>query len=344
MNDQEDFGDERKPGGPAGSDDVARLLRAAGPRPAVAGERSARVRAAVHEHWRYSVAARRRTRRFAFAAAVPLAAAMVWAVLVATGVWETMRVTPPSTAIATMERSEGPVAWPGRTPPAAGAPLQPGTSVETGASGRVALRLRNGASVRLDAGTRARLLPEALVRLDRGGVYVDTGGDGANRSVTVRTPLGTVRDIGTQFQVRASADEVRLSVRRGAAVLEHRGASHDAPSGTALTLGGDGLVTRRAVTSSDPEWDWVQDAAPPFSIEGRVLENYLDWIESETGLRIGYADPSILVDATTVVLHGSVEGLRPDETLDAVLPTCGLRHRVDGEMLIIERAEPGARD
>ncbi|MGH2652164.1 MAG: hypothetical protein ACRDHK_13260, partial [Actinomycetota bacterium] len=94
---------------------------------------------------------------------------------------------------------------------------------------------------------------------------------------------------------------------------------------------------------SAPDWDWIQQAAPSFALEGHRLKEYLGWIERETGLRIRYADPSIPAEAAVVVLHGSVEGLRPDETLQAVLPACGLRHRTGGGFVIIERAGSGAR-
>jgi hypothetical protein len=103
-------------------------------------------------------------------------------------------------------------------------------------------------------------------------------------------------------------------------------------------MAADGRVTSRPVAPSAPDWDWILEAAPSFALEGRRLGDYLDWIARETGLRMTYADPSILADRAAVVLHGSVEGLRPDETLRAVLPTCGLRHRIDGGLVIIERA------
>jgi hypothetical protein len=36
-----------------------------------------------------------------------------------------------------------------------------------------------------------------------------------------------------------------------------------------------------------------------------------------------------------VILHGSVEGMTPEEALAAVLPTCGLEFEIDGDSLII---------
>ena len=323
-------------------DVVVRLLRAAGARPAVPPERAGRVWAAVHQHWRNAVPVRRRSRWPGWIA-VPLAVAGAWVFLVASGVWERIQpALPPSVSVGILERSEGTVSWPDLAPPAIGAALAAETTLETGGDGRVALRLGGGASVRFDVGGRARLLSATEVHLERGAVYVDTGS--AHRSgaaVVIDTDLGPVRDLGTQFQVRVEGDAVRVSVREGIVSLEHRGRSHDAASGTQLTVRGAGEVSRRPVPASGTEWDWIQEATPPFDLEGRRLGEYLDWVGRETGLRIEPANAAIVADRLVIILHGSIAGLRPDETLDAVLPTCGLRHRLVDGTVIIERVATG---
>jgi len=323
-------------------DVIVRLLRAAGARPAVPPERAGRVRAAVHQHWRNAVPVRRRSRWTGWIA-VPLAVAAAWVFLVASGVWERIQPSlPPSAPVGILERSEGAVSWPDQASPAIGAVLAPGTVLETGADGRVALRLGGGASVRFDVGSRARLLAAAEVRLERGAVYVDAGtARGSGTAVVIGTDLGPVRDLGTQFQVRVEADAVRVSVREGSASLEHRGRAHAAASGTQLTVRGDGEVTRRPVPASGPEWNWIQEATPPFDLEGRRLGEYLDWVGRETGLRIEPAGAAVVADRLVIILHGSIADLRPDETLDAVLPTCGLRHRLVDGTVIIERGATG---
>ena len=342
MSDAGDIRDGAAGGQGAAGDPIARLVRGAGPRPAVPPEREHRVRDAAHAAWRRSISSGRRRRSIAWSA-VPRAAAGVWAVLISPGVRQRLRPAPPG-SIATLERADGSVGWPDRASPSVGAALDAETGIETGADGRVAVRLDGGASVRFDVATRARLVSGTEVLLDRGTLYVDTGADGgAGASVTIRTALGTVRDVGTQFQVRVSDDTVRLSVREGIASLERQGLSHEAPSGMQLTARAGAGVTTHALPPSGPEWDCIQEAAPPFELEGRRLSEYLHWIGRETGLRIDYADPSIPAGAPAIVLHGTVQGLRPDETLEAVLPTCGLRHRLEGGSLIIERVAPTPR-
>lgn len=327
---------------PAG-DEIARLIRAAGPRPGVPAERAERIRNVVHAEWRRTVRGRRVARSLAWGA-LPLAAAAAWALFFAPD-WSRLRPVGPSllARAATLERSEGSVIWADREQPPIGADLPAGTSLETGMDGRAAVRLETGVSVRVDAGTRLRLASTEEVFLDRGAVYLDTGNPPRpGAAVTVRTALGIVRDVGTQFQVRVREGAVQVNVREGAARLERQGTSHEAPSGVELTLRSDGEVTTRNVSPSGPEWDWVLNVAPPFLLEGRRLGEYLDWVERETGLRIEFADPRIAPDASAIVLHGSIEGLRPDETLAAVLPTCGLTHSVQGGAITLYRAPPGS--
>jgi ferric-dicitrate binding protein FerR (iron transport regulator) len=339
MDDRDDV-QGRATGAPPGKGDaVARLLQAAGPRPGVPEERSNRVRSTVHAHWRRTVTARRRAWWVVWIS-VPVAAAAAGVVLIVSGPWKHLLTTPPADApVATLERSQGWVSWVNGPSPVVGAGLDAASALETGMDGRVALHLGGGSSVRVDVRTRLRLISEDEIALERGAVYVDTTGAAASKtSLSVRTVLGTVRDIGTQFQVRASPETVQVSVREGVAVLDHRGRSHRAAAGTRLTMDDDGSVTSGPAPPFGEEWDWVQEAAPSFNLEGRRLGAYLAWIGKETGLRIEYAEPSIAADMSSVLLHGSIEGLRPDETLEAVLPTCGLRHRISAGAIIIERA------
>ena len=79
---------------------------------------------------------------------------------------------------------------------------------------------------------------------------------------------------------------------------------------------------------------------PPLAIEGATLEVFLDWASRESGRSWRFAVPEHSRDARDVILHGSVEGFTVEEALSTVLPSCGLRHRIAGDELLIER-DPG---
>jgi len=309
-------------------DSTARLLRLAGPRPLAPAEDAARVRAAVHDAWR--VATRRRILRRRVAAGVVMLAitGVVSAILV-----RRADVTPAAVEeIAEVDRVDG------AFPSAPGAPLREREWLETGGATRVALRLRDGTSVRVDAASRVQLLTSSAIALAAGGVYIDSGRRSA--AIEVRTRLGTARDIGTQFETRLLDEALQIRVRTGIVELQRAGAEPvHARAGTELTLT-DGNVSRRPIAGHGPEWSWVAALAPSFDIEGRSVGAFLEHVSHEQGWTLRYADAALARDASSIVLHGSVAGLALEEALAAALATSDLTYRVrDGELVVTRRTE-----
>lgn len=304
---------------------VARLIRLAGRRKPVPAARAARVRAVVREEWREVTRSRRRRRSIARLAWFFAAAATVFAALALAGWKAEVGPWAPPPPVGVVEVVDGPS---GLSP---GLELLPGAVIETGPEGRMAIRLRQGHSVRLDRDTLLRIGSNARLALESGAVYADSGpGRAATGSVTVTTRFGSVRDIGTQFEVRVSESATRVRVREGLVEMEHSGGMETARAGTEVEVDGDGNLRRAAVPVGGPEWGWVTAIAPPFDLDGASLSEFLAWVSRETGLRVVYQDASTAAAAPGISLSGSVEGLTPEEALAAVLPTCGLVHRVEG--------------
>lgn len=329
-----------------GADPIAELVRLAGARPTVPRERAARVEAAVHEAWLEATGLRRRRRVATWTAAASLAAAL--ALAVGLGFWQ--RAAPPAPAVATVERVSGRVsggAGSGResdgvAPVVEGAAVAAGASVRTAGDGRVALRLLDGPSLRLDVDTELTLLAADRVRLAAGAVYVDSQG---GRAVTVETPWGEVEERGTQFEVRLlearlPGQAVRVRVREGAVELAAADRSWQAGAGAELLLTAGGELTRGVVPFHGRPWQWVQEIAPTFEIEGRTLGEFLAWVARETGWQVRWREAAKAPQAIANVLHGSVEGLPPEQALAAVLPTCGLAHRLDGGNVVVFAITP----
>jgi hypothetical protein len=193
-----------------------------------------------------------------------------------------------------------------------------------------------GASLRLDRDTRLEALSSSSVWLERGGVYVGSEGPASSAALRIRTREGEVADVGTQFQVRAAARGVQVSVREGHVFVFSRSGRHDARAGTRLDLAG-GDVRRSEAPGHGPDWAWVEYAAPDYDIEGRTLEAFLRWGSRETGLGIRFEDPSLERSLGGTLLHGSIRGLTPSETVEAVLPASGLVGRQRGGTLWIAR-------
>lgn len=329
-------------------DRIGRLLRLAGPRPGAPPETERRVHAAVHEVWRERVRWRRRRRVLVRGGLAMAAAASVIAVLGAL-YWPLFERAPAYEGpVATVEAISGPVrTWsPDARLGTPGAPLRVGDTVvagavvDTGVLGRAALRLTGGHSVRLDFGTRLEPASPGSLVLERGALYFDSGpAAAASDPVIVRTPLGAVQDIGTQFEVRLDEERIRVRVREGSVHLDHDEQSWEAGAGVELTLDTSGSLSRRSVPIYGPDWNWILDVAPAFELEGSTLEAFLAWVSRETGWTTRFAAGVSGTPAAEIVLYGTIEGMRPDEALDAVLPTCGLAHRLQEGTLVLEAAE-----
>lgn len=348
-----------KPSGTALPDEeevVRRLLQKAGPRPPIPPEDLDAISAAARSAWRERLQRvpplaapprRRPLRTFA----LPLAAAL--AVALGLAWWWALQWMPVPPAVAWVEEVTGPVQLEteagGPRTIAEGDQIPPGSVLHSGNGGarrgRVSLRLRHGATVRIDVATRLRLASATAVELERGALYVDTGtgpqSPPSRRAIEVRTPVGTVRDVGTQFAVRIPDSEpgaLLIRVRDGAVLTQHRGRRHLTVAGQELLLHGDGKIERRDVAAYGPHWDWILETAAGFDIEGRSLREFLAWVSRETGWRIDFTDPALADSAAEIVLHGSIGELRPDQAWSAVLAGAGLEGELrDGTLMVRRR-------
>lgn len=317
---------------------VRDLLGSAGTRPPLPVADLAIIRASAHAEWnkvRYGQESQ--TGRWPAPRTLALAAGLLLMVLLG---WWWIRASAPagSDVIATVEALAG--AGMGL---AVGEDISAGAVLETAgrqgaAAERLAIRLSGGQSVRLDVGTTLKLISSTHLELAQGAIYVDSGPVLVGEVVEIDTAFGSIRDLGTQFEVRLGSGDapVRVRVRQGEVVLDSEGNRYSAAAGEELTLRRDGSVERAALAAHGEEWQWVLSVAAPFSIEGQSLRAYLDWLTRETGWRVQFADPKLEQTSVETVLHGTLDGLTPKQSLDVVLAGSGLAYRLeDGDLLIL---------
>jgi ferric-dicitrate binding protein FerR (iron transport regulator) len=316
-------------------DVTAELLRLAGAPADPPAERAARVRAAVHREWRVG-RRRRAVRRNIIVAVIGVAALLTIAVAISR---PRSDVRPSGLTLATAQRVQGKpqiIRQPDRVTLLAFMPLHMNDVIETDDQSRAAVQMADGSSLRIDRASRVRVAEPRVIDVIAGAVYVATA-DGSP-GFEVRTPIGAVRDIGTQFEVRLRENALRLRVRTGRIEIHRGGTVDTAAAGTEATVTSSGMTIRR-IPAYGSEWDWTADVAPSFAIEGRSLHSFLEHITTEEGWTLRYADPDLADAAARIVLHGSVEGLKAEEALGVVLPTSGLDYRLrEGELLVSKRA------
>ena len=342
-----------------GEEEIARVLLEAGPRPEIPADDFAQIRAAARSAWTETVQARQRSRfrrlkapqLLALAASLMMVAALaVW--------WRTRNVVPIANAgmdgaptLATFERGLGTITSNGRAL-AVGAPIHRGDEVAIGGgmllqgSPYAVVRMANGIEIRVDRGTRFALASANEITLRLGAVYIDTdGASGRSASLAVTTNFGTVRDIGTRFEVRRGESDLRVRVRDGAISLTKISSSPPiaAKAGEEIALDRTGQVARQEIATDDPAWDWVIAAAAPFEIEGAPLDAFLRWVEHEAGWKIEVQDPSLATRLGAIELHGSIVGLSPAEAIAVVLPSSGLDYELRAGVVRIRRAQNSKR-
>lgn len=332
---------QRPIGDPQQDDAVGSLLRLSGPREPVPADRMQRLKAAAYADWRHHVATRRRRQLTAWSmSGLAAAAAVAFAIRLTTEVGPGADTAP---TFATIEALSGRARLSivddggALVPMLVGDRVAGGREAFTTGAGTATLRLAGGALLKMDAETALRLAAVDAVVLTKGAVYIDSANEA---SLEVRTDIGVVRDIGTKFEVRLTPAQLRVRVREGAVQVRRDRQRHDARRGDEITLTADGSAIRRTVALVGADWAWTTGATTPFEIEGRSLGEFLDWIAEENGWRLHYADRSVEDTARATTLHGSIQGLTPDQALAAVVPTSGLDHHLDQGVLRITRDTP----
>jgi ferric-dicitrate binding protein FerR (iron transport regulator) len=320
-------------------DPIEALVRSAGlgvnPDPA----RMERAMRNVHGEWRAALAERRRARWRALAAGLAVVSA------IATLVFALRPAQPVPVATITRVIGDGVIrhAADGKVEVEAlraGRVLLSGEEIDTGHTGRVLLSAASGAQLRIDTASISQWRSASELRLTSGTVYVETSSSSGVQRLTVSTPLGDVRHVGTRFEVHVTNGETRVRVRDGrvsfaspgrAPVLLGAGQQLVAGPGTALMQAGPG--------SAAPEWQWTRAIGPAFTIEGRSALEALDWLSHETGLRVVYASETARAQARATILRGTIDGLDTQAALLAVLSGSDLRFELHADRVEVRSSD-----
>jgi len=326
----------------AKTDAVAALVGAAGKRPQPPQDAYEQVFAAAHDAWHGKLRARRaRVTTFALAASVAtvaIAAAVVMQLV--------SRDAQPVVASAGIIQGDVLIRPPGASTWRSLGDLREaivvGTQLRTTDAGRLALELPGAASLRIDVGTELTLSATTELELSAGTIYIDSGTELLDSAFTVTTPYGTVRDIGTQFEVSTAPDALRVRVRDGAISLDSDLATTSilGSAGEQLSIDSSGSVERDFFSPFGSAWEWVETLAGAPDVEGISLMAFLDWVARESGRELRFDAPVTETRVRTVTLHGDASNLSPMEALDVMLSTTDFEFslRADGAIVIRPRA------
>ena len=322
---------------PADEAGIEELLRQVGARAEPSADMMGEVEAAVDAEWQSMLQERQRKRRFM---TFGIAASALLAVGVAVLGVRYLTPTEPI-QVAQITRIDGhllvrPELQAAREVAVAQS-VATGETIQTDDRSRAAIRFGDAVSLRLDHGTIVKIASADELVLTAGALYVDSGRESPGRTpqeLTIRTDAGSVRHVGTQYQVRTHADEMEVSVREGRVMIANAAGTSSGVAGERIRVTPRGEIVRSTVPAHDPSWRWAAHTAPLFDINEHTFAAFADWVARETGRKVVYASSEAQSAANALTLRGSIAGLDPDTALNAVLSTTQLRRYETQDELI----------
>lgn len=317
----------------SGDDAVARLIARAGHRAAPPPSSEAMARQKALAEWRRVVRARRlrvRRRWIATAAAMAVAAGIAWQIA-----GSGRDAQPAQATIVAQASGEVRVAdRDGIVRTVAGADrLHIGDSLRTGDDSGARIELGGKLAVRVGASTRVVWLNADRMSLENGALYIDSGPDHARLGID--TPHGAVTHLGTRYSVASSDEALVVRVRDGRVAVDSNGQHLIAMAREELSVNRSGDVARSEIPGYGEHWGWADALARPIDIENLPLADFLRWAAHETGREVVFESERAGEAARRTILHGSVAGLSPEDSVEAVLSTTDFAVRLqDGELRV----------
>ena len=319
---------------PEKGDPVSALIRASGGRESLDPERKARMHEKVRRDWQAAMERRRRARRWIVAAVATLAAIAIlpWVWISLRGpenVGAILRIT----GTPLLKRDHGSTPQPLATYPS----IQSGDEITTETGARVLLDLLDHTTVRLDEQSAVQVVSDDAIRLVRGALYIESPEQSqASRSLKLLTTFGTVRHVGTRFEVRIVDNSLRVRVRDGTVSFKiSSGTQRLMKTGEELLARDNVVQIRRGPATADSAWAWTQQIRPAFAIEDRSLEETLTWLAHEGGYHLVYASDAVRSRARSTILHGTIDDLSSQGAFETVLAGGELQGRIEGERALI---------
>ncbi|SFD63442.1 FecR family protein [Pseudoalteromonas denitrificans] len=212
--------------------------------------------------------------------------------------------------------------------------LASGTMIETMSNGYATLSLKTGGNLRLNHNSQIIVNSNNEFTLSFGTVYFDSGISKKRKSpITIHTLHGQIQDIGTQFSVTSHQENIKIRVREGLVNLNNEQGVQSLEAGYQLTGKSEGIFEKTMLSPRDKEWNWVNNAAPEFDLEGKSLYQFLIWLSREHALKLVFSQSHIEKLSQFIILHGDVKDLNLQQALLSVFSTTELKYLIEKNKL-----------
>lgn len=336
-----------------GDEAVEHLLEKAAPRPTPPSEDEQIVRDAVYAEWQ-AVTGRVKTRQrmtyFAIAATVLLGLAVTFNALQVVDVQ--------AVQVATISKSHGSIYLLGEQDEHQEisdlSNISAGQVILTGNGAGIGLEWGKGGSLRVDENTRIEFTSAESVYLHSGQIYFDSQpseltaaitGSGSEVAVDfeIETDHGTVNHLGTQYMTLADTQKLSVSVREGRVSVDGTYVNKAvARAGQQMTVSGGAQPSVVDINGYGAAWDWIEATAPTVQVDGRTVDEFLNWVGREMGLQVVYDSAAAKDKAQNGILKGNVDMIPRDE-LSFRMSGEDLNYRIDGGTIKVSAIDSGSR-
>ncbi len=216
--------------------------------------------------------------------------------------------------------------------------LSAGQIIETSRGGKMAVSWNAGGLLRIDEKTRVSLIANDQIHLFSGRLHYDSKSLYSDRqplvNLLIETPYGTVRHMGTQFMADLADGALAVSVREGEVAISGASMETLALAGEQVIISESGIEVRQSILPYSDEWKWAQEIAPVYELDGRSMDEFLQWISRESGYVIEYETESAKSLAEETILHGKIN-LPPMKALEIMFQTADLDYELHGGVILV---------
>ena len=317
------------------------LFEHASTRPRAPAEDEAAIRAATHAEWKKITGQRKRKR---YLATFGLAASLIVGVILVGILKEQTPTDANPEQLAGVELQTGDVFIRDRQGDnsmarrLASHTLYAGQVISTNTDTRLALDWKTGESIRLDENSEIALISVSEIELLAGRVYVDTGQSAqVGTPFVIKTFVGVIQHLGTQYLAGISDNTVTLAVREGQVSLNAVDSEVTVNKGELANIGPAGKMEVTHIEIYGAMWEWANQVTPELKLDGLSVFDFVHWAGRETGREVQFSDAAIQKLAMQTRLRGSVN-LAPDLALELILETSDIEALTsEGRIFLQER-------
>lgn len=207
-------------------------------------------------------------------------------------------------------------------------PLAIGDTIKTDEHAILAVVLKDQTQMTFSGATELVFQSANKIKIVSGRIYVDSPDH--NTFILIQSEWGSIKDIGTQYQVSIQGENMEVAMREGKVEISLEDettlvAQSKMGVGDVLSFSRGTKVAQSTRSNSDPAWNWTRPALAHKNLDGLSVYDLIHWSSRVTGKKVVYASlATSQLAKTTHLSGGQLDPLDIEATLPRILRTTTL--------------------